>query len=482
MSRDGLTDVEQTVVQAAIEGRLLDLSDREDRTVRAELIRALLLGVSPLVGDIDPDPRGVRLRGATLTGQLDLTDVTSSVPLALTCCGTAAPVLLDRAHFPAVGLNGLVGPAVSAAWLRVDHYFYAENARLDAGSSGIALDLAEAHIGGHVNLSGACLRSTDHPALHMARMHVGSDVFLPGVDACGAGHQGAVRMVGARLGGSLDCTGAQFRNSGDGPALEASDVQTDSDLMLGGGFRASGRGDDSVVVLHGSRIGGHLVGSAGRAQATTGTALDLRQVHVAQRLYLPADFAEGTLHIEGLTYTGTPHGATLDQWLEMLARRVPEYASQPYLQLAAAHQSAGHERDARRIHIARQRDLMRRGTLTRSGRLWHRITGLTVGYGYRPAIALLWLFATLLIGIVLVAGIAGPAGLVAGPCSTVDHIALALDATAPLTKPVIQQRCQITTDGAGRAIVVAMWGLQALAWAFATLFVAGFTGLVRKSA
>jgi hypothetical protein len=49
-------------------------------------------------------------------------------------------------------------------------------------------------------------------------------------------------------------------------------------------------------------------------------------------------------------------------------------------------------------------------------------------------------------------------------------------------KPDTQQRCQIiTTTGLGQFVVITTWFLQALAWAFATLFVAGFTGLVRKT-
>jgi hypothetical protein len=33
----------------------------------------------------------------------------------------------------------------------------------------------------------------------------------------------------------------------------------------------------------------------------------------------------------------------------------------------------------------------------------------------------------------------------------------------------------------GQVVTAAGWGLQLLAWAFATLFVAGFTGAVRKT-
>jgi hypothetical protein len=41
--------------------------------------------------------------------------------------------------------------------------------------------------------------------------------------------------------------------------------------------------------------------------------------------------------------------------------------------------------------------------------------------------------------------------------------------------------CDITSTAAGQMLAVGGWILQLLAWAFATLFVAGFTSAVRKT-
>jgi hypothetical protein len=142
-------------------------------------------------------------------------------------------------------------------------------------------------------------------------------------------------------------------------------------------------------------------------------------------------------------------------------------------------------RDLTSIRIAQQQDLLRRGQLSRRGKMWRRVTGLTVGYGYRPANALAWFAATLALAIVLITAVAGPAGLVrgpSGPCSVVEQVGPALNTATPLIKLDGQQRCQLVTSTApGQLMVMATWLLQGLAWAFATLFVAGFTGLVRKS-
>jgi hypothetical protein len=63
----------------------------------------------------------------------------------------------------------------------------------------------------------------------------------------------------------------------------------------------------------------------------------------------------------------------------------------------------------------------------------------------------------------------------------VDQLGLALNTATPLVKPDSRQNCQIdSAAGLGQAVIVSGWVLQALAWAFVTLFVAGFTGLVRR--
>jgi hypothetical protein len=450
-------------------GELVDFGGDE---VSASLIRDLLVHADDL------DPRGVRLHNARIDGQLDLCDVSATRPLVLRDCQADEPLLLDRAQLSALDLTGLVAPAVSAPWLRLAHYLYLSKARLDGGKDDWAVDLTEANIGSHISMSGAHLISPDKFSLHAPKLRTGSQVYLTDVHAVGA-----VLLDGARLGGNLHCEGARLTTDGNA-ALLGVDLQVDESVFLSKGFHATTALPHLAAVrIRGARIGGQLVLRGGLA--TGQVALDVKQVQVGMEVLLPAGFAAGAVDLDGLTYSGVPRDATLDEWLDLLANRTRQYASQPYHQLAAAHQAAGHERDVRRIRVAQQRDLLRRGRLTRRGRTWHRITGLTVGYGYRPSVALVWLAATLAVAILVIVGIAGTAGLVrgaAGPCSVVEQIGVALNAATPLIKPDAQQRCQIvTTTGLGQSVVVATWILQGFTWAFATLFIAGFTGLVRKT-
>jgi hypothetical protein len=449
-------------------GELVDLGGGR---ISASVIRDLLVRADDL------DPRGVRIHNARIDGQLDLSDVTAKRPLVLRDCRADEPLLLDRAQLSALDLTGLVAPAVSAPWLRLDHYLYLGDARLDGGSDDWAVDLAEANIGGHVSMSGAHLVSATF-ALNAPKLRTGSQVYLSNVRAVGT-----VRLDGARLGGNLHCDGARL-TADTGAAFLGVDLQVDESVVLAHGFHATSTSTRYAAVrIRGARIGGQLLLRGGRA--TGPIALDVKHVQCGMEILFPADFADGAVDLDGLTYTGLPRDSTLDEWLDLLANRTRQYASQPYRQLAAAHQAAGHERDVRRIRISQQRDLLRRGQLTRRGRVWHRVTGLTVGYGYRPSAALLWLAATLAVAVGVIVGVAGPAGLVrgaTGPCSVVEQVGVALNAATPLIKPDTQQRCQIVTStGLGQFVVVTTWILQGFAWAFATLFIAGFTGLVRKS-
>jgi hypothetical protein len=174
--------------------------------------------------------------------------------------------------------------------------------------------------------------------------------------------------------------------------------------------------------------------------------------------------------------------------LTLLRQRTTHYAAQPYQQLAAAYRAEGHARDARAVLIAQQQALRARGQL--GGLLttmWHRISGLTIGYGYRPGRALAGLLLTVLAasGVVFIAAATGHTSHTKdrppGACTLIEHVGLAADLAVPLIKTGGQQRCEFTPTRPGSDWFIATgWLLQFLGWAFATLFVAGFTGLVRK--
>ena len=111
-----------------------------------------------------------------------------------------------------------------------------------AAASDGAVRLLGAHIGGQLDCTGATLRNDSGPALVADSLQVGQDMFLRGgFTATGTGELGAVRLLGAHIGGQLDCTGADLRND-SGPALVADSLQVGQDMYLSGGFTATGGG------------------------------------------------------------------------------------------------------------------------------------------------------------------------------------------------------------------------------------------------
>jgi hypothetical protein len=214
------------------------------------------------------------------------------------------------------------------------------------------------------------------------------------------------------------------------------------------------------------------------------------------------------VNLQDATYAGLPRLDNLDQWLTLLRRHTVTYTPQAYQQLATVHRAAGHERDARKILIAQQEDRRRRVVRAAEGakrrtrfRFWVRRVGLgfqkaTIGYGYRTWPA----FVGVLVLAVLGAGLGIAAAhtrvgttkqfaayrpalavrKVNQDCSTVEQAALGV--RVPFLSSLGVGDCALnTTTLTGGVYSVAIWTDQALAWAAATLAVAGYTGLVRRT-
>jgi len=285
--------------------------------------------------------------------------------------------------------------------------------------------------------------------------------FRDGFTAEGEGDKGAVRLNGARL-GIFSCHGATLRNA-TGPALVAESAQIERGAFLGPGLTAVGHGDQGVVRLSGTRVAGRL-------------RLDIAGLS-------NTDMDAPLAAVEALTYAGLPEGAPVSHWLTMLAGAA--YAPQPYQQLAAGCRAGGQDREARAVLIAQRRHEVRHGHLTPAVRAWVRLTSWTLGYGYQPWRALGWLAGVVLVAVLLAVVMGAAGGLsrpapAAGRCGVVQAVGVGLDLSIPLIKTGARQTCDVNGTPAGQLLTVAGWVLQLLGWAFATLFVAGFTGAVRR--
>jgi hypothetical protein len=586
--------VEQRLIESVGRGEVLDLAGDgpvdeaamrswgDERTISASVIRELVRG--RLVSE--PDPHGLRLRGARIAGQLDLENITSDLALELRDCLLPGGLNLSRARLLAVALTGCrieqaadsddapvdatrfaarmlslerstvtsasergtirllaahvgtldcsgarlentAGPALDVDGLQVDQSVFLRGGfTATSPSERGTIRLLGTHVGGQLNCSGARLENTAGPALNADHVRVDQGMLLyNGFTATSASEQGTVRLLGAHIGGTLDCSGARLENTA-GPALEADHLQVDRDVALDSGFTATSASEQGAVQLPGAHIGGVLYCGGARLENTAGPALNADGLRVDQDVLLGDGFTatgaggqavlvltgvriggtfrldtdrvtrmapdQGSLiELDGLTYSGLPRPASLRRWLTLLREHTPGYAAQPYQHLAAACRAAGHDRDARTILIAQRRDQIQRAGLALSERAWGRLTDITLGYGYQPWRALLLLLATLATAVTLSVTGGHHGGLTREPattgavaataCTTIDQIGVGLDLGTPLLKTGARDRCQPTDTPAGQTLTIAGWILQLLAWTFATLFIAGFTSAVRKT-
>jgi hypothetical protein len=315
----GLTSVEQSLVEHVGRGEWLDLAAEDEavdeaamqswgksRTISAAVIRDILRGRLAA----DPDPRGLRLRGARITGRLDLENLTTDVNLELKDCLLEAGVLARGARLAFVGLTGcrLEHPAepplaadrltcsvLALTGAAITGHTGADAVRLRGG----AVRLMGAHISGTLECDGASLHDDSGPALLADGLQVGQDVFLrEGFTATGGGEDGAVRLTGAHIGGSLLCDGANLRND-SGPALVASRLQVGQTVFLRSGFTAIGAGKRGAVRVISSHIGGDLNCTGAELRNDSGPALVADGLQVDQDVQCDRLTADGEVVLGG---------------------------------------------------------------------------------------------------------------------------------------------------------------------------------------
>ncbi|MEV6302364.1 hypothetical protein AB0M02_23315 [Actinoplanes sp. NPDC051861] len=357
------------------------------------------------------------------------------------------------------------GPALNANVLRVEQSVFLRHGFAATGVGPLgAVRLASAHFR-RLECDGATLSNDAGPAVDADLLRVDEAFFLRDCTLTNTGLTGTLRLVDAHL-GVLDCNGAQLQNTA-GPAIDAHGLRVDQGVWMGGGFTATGAAEHGTIQVPYATIGGHLWLDTSTIGSSSGGAL---------------------IDLDGTTYIGLPRPGRLSDWLRLL-RRTPAYAAQPYQQLAAVHRAAGHDREVRTILMAQRQAQIDRRAITGWDRFWTRLTGWTLGFGYQTWRALVVLLGVLILSVVAALWAGSEGGLahtsrtpsVGTPCSTLEQIGVGLDLGTPLLKTGARETCAPTTAPAGQALAVAGWFLQALAWAFAALFIAGFTGAVRKT-
>src|ERR1700730_15302409 len=178
--------------------------------------------------------------------------------------------------------------------------------------------------------------------------------------------------------------------------------------------------------------------------------------------------------------------------LDLLRNGTRRYAAQPHQHLAAGYRALGDERQARQILMAQRDDELARTHPRWPERLWGKTTKVTLGYGYQPWRALLFLIWVVVISCMLAFALGSHGALAqtsktatpGRPCTVIQQVSVGLDLNLPVGTSMARPGCDLTKDTASTTaawLSTAGWSLRLLAWVFAALFIAGFTSAVRKT-
>jgi hypothetical protein len=512
-----LTSPERELWDAFPEGHRVDLrtgvpeDDRVDgggqwgpgRTVRATVIVALLLGTNTA------RPGAVaclRLAGARISGHFNLAGAQVAHALWLEDCWVEEGVDLSGASTQSIAIVGSRVPGVEAGMIRIDGRLDLRRSRLESGSASpfhrrvTALSLINATVSGAVNLNGAEITAPEEWAVSAGGLVAEGGVYC----ADGFIAHGEVRLMGAQLPGGLHMRGALLERPGRRGVALALDNAVASTLDFSDGFTANG-----TVRLRGARISDNLTFEGAvlngppdghgpsltallmqavdfdftLARQPSGT-VDLRgaqvsYVHDSEQSWPDVVELEGFVYGSIKKVESGERREAVGRW-DSVARRVawirrsPGYSPQPYEQLASWYRTIGHDDDARRVLLAKQRH--RRCTLSLPTRTWGHLLDVTVGYGYRPWLAGVWLLALTLLG-TLVFGAHSPTPVKQGEGAPFQPLVYTLDLLIPIGG-LGQRTAWYWTDGSLQWLA---YLLIALGWVLTTTVIAGVTRTVQRN-
>jgi hypothetical protein len=207
------------------------------------------------------DPRGLRIRGARITGPLDLAGFRLPFPLSFVDCRFTDPVRLDGTEVHAVALTGSTLPGLLANGIRVGRDLDLSGATIRGAHATAASTtrkaavwLCESDIGGRLLGVDTTIDGAGERAVQADRMHVGGTIrFLHEFTA-----RGEIRLLGVRVDGSIDLTGAHLAEPG-GLALDIADCEVGGSVHLIGSRRTGAAEVLGRIDANSTRISGRLM-------------------------------------------------------------------------------------------------------------------------------------------------------------------------------------------------------------------------------
>lgn len=485
-----LTPAEARVWRAFPRGEAVDFRTAEDtaededaslggawgpeRTVRASVLRALLLTAPQEEGEV----AALKVAGARITGVLDLRYATVESVVRLSgCCFDEAPDL-SGAHLSYLNLTDSVLPGLWSARVRVDGSLRLTGCRIRG-----PVRLAGAHISGALFLERAELTAPagPQPVLQLKQATIEDELCAPRLRT-----HGEIRLDGATITGSVDLNKAQLHHSGRA-VLDAQSLVVEGNVLMRhvdavgwiglGGARVAGRFDLSHTRLSNPgdaalRASGCTLGELWlRGSTPLDGRVNLRRAQI-DVLFLEPEVVPDVVLLNSLVYTTLIPHEPAERRLPMLERDREGYVPHAYEQLTAAYRRIGDDDAARRVQLAKQR--RRRSTLSWYGRLWGYVQDATVGYGFRPLRACVWLLSLLAVSSVAY-GLEHPPPLKPSEAPDFDPVFYTLD----LLLPVISfgQESAFAPEGWYQTL---SYVLVITGWVLATTVVAGVSRSVSR--
>lgn len=281
-------------------GEVADLTvlPEDQRVLSAAFVRRLVRGVERDENGnaVNPQPSGVRIKGLQVAEDLDLSNLDVTYPLELTDGQFDGRVNLQDAGLRSLRLDGCTfQQPVDARNLETRSDFSAIDSTFED-----RLCLAGAEIKGDIWLQGVHLRSkTPVDRLAIAgpgfskRVALDADGIVVGgegnLNAVAGGRKfeahGEVRLLGAKIGGTLDCTGSSFHNP-KGVALGADAMEVGGSVFLKAQGKETRFEANGEVRLLGAKIGGSLECNGGTFQSLSGVAFIGDGIEVGGNVFL----------------------------------------------------------------------------------------------------------------------------------------------------------------------------------------------------
>jgi hypothetical protein len=460
-----ITPAEAVLLNCVRDGSVLEARNKRpearpppDQIIRAQFVRFLILG-----GDEEHPVHegGVWLKGAWIDGLLDLEGVSSTIFLTLENCELDGLLRVTDATLPTLRLEGTQVRALDADRSTIRGSVFL-NKNFSAKQE---VRFVGAHISGNLDCDGGAFRAVsfrteaevgtldtvEEPpaALRLEATVVDGDVLL----GRGFSAQGEVRLIGARVGQNLTCSGGAFnyarprRAAEAAPeatngedvagasklpdeeppdALAADKVWVEGDVYLNDAFRACGavrltaaRIDGSLHCTRGTfaaREGGYAIGAQrmvvkGKFElARLRTAgqepepcilhghVDLTAASVGSLIDGDAAcWPENSLHLDGFHYDringSLIDAATRKRWLEKQVRRDRgrKFKPQPWEQAITFLRETGHPDAASKLAISKEWAWGWDAEIGPIRRFLHLLHGTFASFGYRPLTSVVWM-------------------------------------------------------------------------------------------